>query len=122
MNAKQRRQERRKVEQGFGPRHAFNAQEGDELVPEELPTPPAVPETRGGRAMNWLAKEVQSGILPDEAIEEIKRNPAGLGALGAYATAGIALSGGKGGKGKLSGEHGLVPAEMWNSWKTVRPA
>jgi hypothetical protein len=28
------------AEKGFGPRHAFNAQEGDELVPEELPGPP----------------------------------------------------------------------------------
>jgi hypothetical protein len=92
------------VERGFGPRHAFNAQEGTEAVPSELPSPPGpiAPVGYAGKAIAWVADQVRQGLLPDEALNEIKRDPTSIRSLAAYAeaamSAGTLLSGGEGGK------------------------
>ena len=89
-------------------------------MPGELPTPPGGQELGyGGKALKWLAREVQQGVLPDESIEEIRRNPTGPAALAAYANAAIMLSRGAGGKGPGELPKGAVPHEIWQNWDVV---
>jgi hypothetical protein len=64
----------------------------------------------------WLFNEVRQQVLPDEAIEEIKRDPYSVNSLGAYLNAAISLSGGKGGREVPMGPR-PVPRRVWDMWK-----
>ena len=81
-------------------KRAQRLQGGTEAVPEELPTPLDVPDTRGDRARRYLFDQVRQGVLPDEALSEIKRDPTSMRAMLAYGEAALAagtlLSGGEG--------------------------
>jgi GNAT superfamily N-acetyltransferase len=76
-------------------------QGGTEAVPSELPTPPDQPPDRGDRLRQYLFDQVRQGVLPDEALAEIKQNPTSLRSMLAYGegalAAGTLLSGGEGG-------------------------
>jgi hypothetical protein len=89
---KKKRSVRVKAEKGYGPRHAFNAQEGSEAVPSELPSVPEVAPDRATLAMREIIRQAREGIgMSPEQVAEIRRNPLGAKALASYAQAGIML-------------------------------
>jgi hypothetical protein len=63
----------------------------------------------------WLFNEVRQGVLPNEAIQEIKRDPMSAASLGAYANAAIMLSRGAGGKGASELPRVPIPEHIWNT-------
>jgi len=63
----------------------------------------------------WLFNEVRQGVLPDEAIEEIKRNPYSPRSIEYMTQAAISLSGGKGGREVPMGPR-PVPRRVWDMW------
>ena len=63
----------------------------------------------------WLFNEIRQGVLPDEAIEEIKRNPYSPRSIEYMAQAAISLSGGKGGREVPPGPR-PVPRRVWDMW------
>jgi hypothetical protein len=70
----------------------------------------------------WLFNEVRQGVLPDEAIDEIKRDPYSVKSLGAYLNAAISLSRGEGGEEiPLPSKPGAVPENIWNTFKIAPP-
>jgi hypothetical protein len=75
-------------------------QQGTEAVPEELPTPPEPPEAYQSPAVRSLLDQVRQGILPDDALAQIRANPTSLRSMLAYGEAAMAagtlLSGGEG--------------------------
>jgi hypothetical protein len=119
--------------QGFNPPWSF--QRAVQNFPRQIPElynqvkqnvlPPGFDVRRGidsalGPA-KWLFNEARQGVLPDEAIEEIKRDPYSVNSLGAYLNAGISLSSGKGGERIPLGPKGAVPEHIWQSWKIPNP-
>ena len=85
-------------------------------APSQLPTPPLPSEAYQSAPVRYLVNEARQGILPDEALEEIKRNPTGLRAMMAYGEGalgvGTLLAGGEGVKlpkgGRLSAGEGFA--------------
>ena len=68
----------------------------------------------------WLFNEVRQGVLPDEAIENIKKDPTSLDSLGAYLNAAISLSRGADGEPiPLPEKPGAMPLHVWNSMKPL---
>jgi hypothetical protein len=94
-------------------------QGGSEAVPSELPTPPEPPEAYQSAPVRSLIDQVRQGILPDDALSEIQRDPTSLRSLAAYAGAalstGTLLSGGGGEKLPMGGEHIPVSRENVDS-------
>ena len=91
-----------------------------QITAQPLPSPPYVGEGIQGRALRGLFNEVRQGVLPDEAIAEIRRNPMSIDSLGAYLNAAISLSMGEGGERMpLDVKPGAVPEHVWNSWKPL---
>jgi hypothetical protein len=72
-------------------------------------------------ALKAFANDVRSGILSDESIAAIKKDPMSMDALGSYLGVGIALSRGAGGKGPGELPRGAVPENIWHSWKIPNP-
>jgi hypothetical protein len=100
----------------------------------DWPGTPAEPDNYGpgwqlGRALaavrkripqgvGWLANEVRQGILSDEDIAEIKRNPYSPSSIAAYANTAIMLSRGAGKGERLNWR--MIPGEEWMKWKEVQ--
>ena len=105
------------VERGFGPRHAFNAQEGSEAVPGELPTPPAM----------HLRIEANSLANVDDQVVDRRRLGgdswrAGWPKALANDAAKLAVSMLVGGRRCRLGDEGRCRMKMWNSMEAGESA
>lgn len=96
-------------------KRAQRLQGGSEAVPEELPSPPYQPEGQAGALLRNLGDQVRQGILPDEALSEIQRDPTSLRSMGAYAEAALAAG------TLLSGGEGKMPREGMTRLYRVEP-
>lgn len=72
--------------------------------------------------VKWLGNQVRQTVLPDEALEEIKRNPYSINAMQAYVNAAISLSMGEGGERiPFDASPGAVPEHVWNKLNIAPP-
>ena len=67
-----------------------------------------------------LLRQLREGIVSDESIAAIRKNPLSPQALAAYAQGAIMLSRGAGGKGAGELPRAAVPEKIWNSWEMVK--